>query len=135
MNHWVICLPREDLEHCIAIGTIGLGREQTINKVKKGDSVACVVTKEKPWKIIAVGNAGTDYYVDNSPVFKKSGSFIDRFDLSAARLQPETNFFELIDRLDLITKTEYWSVYFKSGIAKLSDHDWQILSELVAAPV
>jgi len=63
MNHWIICLPREDMEHCIKLGTFGLNRKHTLGQVKAGDKVACYITKES--KIIALGEATSDYYLDD----------------------------------------------------------------------
>ena len=129
MNSWLICLPREDMEHCIRIGTIGLGRPQGISKVQAGEGVVCIITKEKPWKIAAIGKASSDYYVDEKPIFRKEGTFIDRFDFSAKKLNPEPSFADLIDQLAFITKKESWPAYFKSGIVRLNEADWKVLSE------
>lgn len=117
------------MEHCVSIGTIGLGRPQGISKVREGDGVVCVITKEKPWRIVAIGRATSDYYVDEQPVFRKQGTFIDRFNFRAEKLNPEPSFAELIERLDFITKKESWPAYFKSGIVRLTDADWHVLAE------
>lgn len=128
MNYWLICLPREDMTHCISIGIFGLGRRQTISNVKEGDKVACVITKEKSgWKVIGLGEATSDYYADDKDVFKKPGSFIDRFNFRAENLNPEISFVDVLDKLSFITKPEYWPVYFKTGIVKMSAADWQTI--------
>lgn len=125
MNYWLICLPREDIEHCVAIGVFGLSRKHTISQVLNGDKVACLVTREKDWKVIALGEAVSDYYIDDKTVFKKPGIFVDRFDLRAQRLKPEVSFTPFIEKMSFITKPAYWPVYFKNSIVKLSANDWQ----------
>ena len=129
MSFWLICLPREDIERCVSIGTIGLGRPQGISKVRQGDGVVCLITKEKPWKVLAIGSATSDYYVDEKPVFRKQGTFIDRFDFTAETLNPEPSFAELIDRLNFLRKKESWPAYFKSGIVRLTDADWRVFMD------
>ncbi|MBA3858307.1 MAG: hypothetical protein C0507_15490 [Cyanobacteria bacterium PR.3.49] len=135
MSYWIICLPREDMLHCIDIGVFGLRRPQAISHVKEGDKVVCVVTREKTWKVIAIGEATSDYYVDDEDVFKQPGMFIDRFKFKIQRLKPELSFPDFINKLSCITKPQYWTVYFKNGIAKLSKEDWVLFCEASSLPV
>jgi hypothetical protein len=135
VNYWLVCLPREDLLHCIDIGVFGLGRRQTISNVHKGDLVGFLVTKEKPWKLVSVGRATSDYYVDDKNVFKKPGSFVDRFNFTATLLNPEVPFSEIIGKLSFISKPEYWPAYFKTGIVKLSAADWDAIESATTRPI
>lgn len=132
MSNWIVCLPREDISHCLKISIFGLSRSHTISKVRDGDNVAFVVTKEKPWKLVALGKATGDYYVDDSQVFKKTGTFPDRFRFNAQGFQTEPDFQSLVPELDVVTQPQYWPVYFKMGILEVSDADWHKLSALAA---
>lgn len=127
MNYWLICLPREDLDRCIEIGTFGLGRKNIIAGVKKGDKVVCCAGKGD-WKIIALGEATSDYYLDDKSVFLKQGSYVDRFRFKATHLQPELDLHSVIDRLSFVTNLAYWAVYFRNGIAKISKDDWNLIN-------
>jgi predicted RNA-binding protein len=133
MNYWMICLPRQDMEHCMRIGVFGRGSARTINQVKTGDLVACIVTKEKEWKVVGLGEATSDYYLDESSVFQSSALIVDRFNFKAKTLKPERSFKPLIDRLSFITKPEFWPVYFKNGMVKLDAEDWILVEELCQA--
>jgi predicted RNA-binding protein len=130
MNYWLVCLPREDMLHCISLGTFGRGGKQTISGVRSGDSVACLVTKEKPWKIIGIGEATSDYYVDDRNIFKNEKLIVDRFDFKIQHLDNEVTFDNLIPKLKFITQPTYWPVYFKKGIIKLTQEDWNVLNGL-----
>ncbi len=130
MNYWLIAYPREDMEHCIKIGTFGLGRKWILGHVKEGDGIVCVATKGD-WKVIALGVATSDYYVDASQIFKKNGVFPDRFNLKASPLlENEFDLKQIMADLSFVTKIEYWPVYFKSSVAKLDVHDWKLLTDL-----
>lgn len=133
MSYWIICLPREDMLHCLRIGTFGLGRRQTICNVEKGDKVVCIVTREKEWKIVGIGDVVSDYYVDDKSIFQKEGIFPDRFDFMAEPLKREVPFSALVGTMSFITKPEYWNVYFRTGIVKISSSDWNSLERAVSA--
>ncbi|MBY0548067.1 MAG: EVE domain-containing protein [Candidatus Obscuribacterales bacterium] len=130
MSNWLVCLPREDMEHCVKVGVFGLKRKNVISQVQSGDRVACVVTREKEWKVIALGEAVSDYYLDDSSVFLQPGSFVDRFKFKAKKLKPEISFADLIPKMDFIKKPEYYSAYFKNGIVKLSEREWKAISDV-----
>lgn len=125
MNHWLLCLPREDIENCIARGTFGLGRKYILGSVSKGDCVVCCAGKGD-WKVIAFGTVTSNYYVDDEPLFLKPGHFPDRFDFSAEKLQPdqEIDLMSVIDRLEFVKSLAYWAVFFRNGIVKISPTDW-----------
>lgn len=125
MKYFLIALPREDMEHCIKVGIYGLSRKQVISKVSRGDKIACYVTKE--YKVIALGEAISDYYIDDEPVFRTPGMYIDRFKFSVGKLAPELNFMDFIDRLSFIKNQAYWSVYLRNGIVEMADKDWALL--------
>jgi predicted RNA-binding protein len=131
LNYWIIALPREDMEHCIKIGTFGLNRKGTLGRVKKGDKVACYITKEN--KIIALGEATSDYYMDDKRVFKASGMFPDRFDFKATLLgaDNEVNIKTMVDDLSFITNKYYWSVYFRTGVAHIPEMDWKVIENRI----
>lgn len=126
-NFWIICLPRPDMEHCIEVGTFGLNRKHIMGRVKAGDKVACYITKE--CKIIALGEATSDYYMDTKKIFKADGLFPDRFDFKAEKLpkERELDFKMMVDDLQFITNKVYWTVYLRSGIAKLPKADWKLI--------
>lgn len=125
MNYWLICLPRTDMKHCLAIQTFGLARKILIGNVAEGDKVVCCAGKGD-WKIIAVGEATSDYYVDDEAVFLAEGLFPDRFKFTARKLQKETEIIPLLDQLSFVTNLTYWAVYFRNGIAKISKEDWDL---------
>ncbi len=132
MNYWIIALPRPDMEHCIKIGTFGGQRKGMIGRVEKGDKVACYVTKE--YKIIALGEVTEGYYMDDSKVFLRDGTYPDRFDFKAEKLQTEEelDFMQVIDRMSFITNLAYWSAYFRTGIVQAKKSDWQTLEQAIA---
>lgn len=127
MKYWLICLPKADLEHCIKIGTFGLARKHLIDQVKQGDSIICCAGKGD-WKVIATGQATSDYYVDVDNVFLKEGLFPDRFDFEAESMSSPLDLMKVIDQLSFVTNLAYWAVYFRNGIAKISKEDWNLLS-------
>ena len=63
---------KEDIEQCIRIGTFGLDRKHILGHVATGDSVVCCAGKGD-WKIIGLGVAVSDYYVDDKNIFLKEG--------------------------------------------------------------
>jgi hypothetical protein len=128
MNYWLICLPREDLVHCAKVGTFGLTRKHILAKVQSGDKLVCLAGKGD-WKFLADGETTSDYYVDDKQVFLKEGHFIDRFDFKATFLSKELDLMSIIDQLSFVTKIEYWAVYFRSGIVKISEKDWLLISK------
>lgn len=132
MNYWMLCLPREDLEHCMKIGTFGIERRHIITKVAKGDKVVCCAGKGD-WKIIAIGDATSDYYVDTDKVFLKPGTFPDRFDFSARKLPKEMDLIAILDQLSFVTNLVYWAVFFRNAIAKMSKEDWELISRQTVA--
>lgn len=131
MNYWIIGLAREDMEHCIKVGTFGMNRKNTIDKVQVGDKVACYVTKE--CKIIAIGEVTESYYMDTKKIFKAEGVFPDRFDFKATLLgsKNEIDFKTMVDDLQFITNKFYWTVYLRNGIAKLTPQDWKLIEAKV----
>lgn len=128
MNHWIIALPREHMEHCIAIGKFGLNRKWILGRVQKHDKVACYITKE--FKIIGLGEITEPYYVDDSKVFKADGMFPDRFDFTASQLprDEEVDFISMIDQLSFIKNVAFWSVYLRSGVVQISADDWSLIA-------
>lgn len=132
MNHWLICLPREDLEHCMRIGTFGLKRKHILGHVIKGDPVVCCVGKGE-WKIIGLGSATSDYYLDDKKCFLKEGDFPDRFDFKSEKLaaDQELDIKQIIDQLSFVKDLAYWAVFFRNGIVKMSKHDWELISKQI----
>lgn len=135
MNYWIIALPREDMEHCINIGTFGLNRKWVLGKIQPGDKIACYITKEN--KIIALGETTSDYFMDTKKIFKSEGLFPDRFNFKANLLDKgnEIDFKSLIDDLSFITNKYYWPVYFKSGIKQIPEPDWKLIESKTLARV
>lgn len=132
MSNWIVCLPRDDIKHCLEVSTFGLSRSHTISRVRDGDRVAFVVTKEKPWRLLALGKVVGDYYIDVTPVFKRQGAFPDRFKFEILRtLKDEPDFQSLLIHLKAITRPEYWPVFFKMGILQIADSDWKQIEERV----
>lgn len=121
------------MERCIKVGTFGLRRKHFIANVRKGDKVVCCAGKGD-WKIIAVGAATSDYYMDTDKVFLQDALFPDRFDFRAEKLARDFDLMSVIDRLSFVTNLAYWAVFFRNGIAKMSEQDWKMISgERVAA--
>ncbi len=127
MNYWILCLPREDIDRCIKIGVFGLERRNVIAKVAEGDKIVCCAGKGD-WKILAVGLATTDYYVDIEKVFLKPGVFPDRFNFTAQKLPAEIDVLPLLPKLSFVTNINYWAVFFRNGIAKMSEQDWELIA-------
>ncbi len=67
------------------VATFGLPRKHILGSVTKGDLIVCCAGKGD-WKIIGLGAATSDYYVDDKIVFLKEGYFPDRFDFKAEKL-------------------------------------------------
>lgn len=133
MNYWLLCLPREDMEQCMRTGTFGLARKHVIGQVVKDDPVVCCAGKGD-WKIIALGKTVSDYYVDDSKVFLKEGSFPDRFDFKAETISKarETDIMSIIDQLSFVKDLAYWAVFFRNGIVKMSKQDWDLIRTLTS---
>lgn len=114
------------------IGTFGLNRKYMLGQVCKGDKVVCCAGKSD-WKIIGIGTATTDYYVDDTKVFLADGIFPDRFDFSAEPIKKnsELDLMRVIDDLSFVTNVTYWSVFFRSGIVKMQERDWQLLKKTI----
>lgn len=135
MNHWIIALSREDMEHCIKVGKFGLNRKHILGRVEKGDKVACYITKE--YKVIAFGEVTEPYYVDDAKVFKGEGLFPDRFDFKAKQLpsDQEIDFMSLVDKMSFIKNLAYWSAHFRNGIVQISADDWKVIAANAKTPV
>lgn len=134
MNYWLLSLPREDMEQCIKVGTFGLSRKHILGHVEKNDAVACCAGKGD-WKIIATGTVTSAYYMNDSKIFLKDGLFPDRFDFKAEKFSKANEFdlISIIDKLSFVTNLAYWSVYFRNGIVKLSNSDWELLRKSIAS--
>ncbi len=128
MNYWIICLPRLDMEHCIKQKVFGLGRKNLISSVMQGDKIACCAGKGD-WKIIAIGESTSDYYVDDQDVFLKKGNYPDRFSFEATSLQKEFDIKTIMEDLSFVTNLAFWAVYFRNGIAKISEADWKMIQK------
>ncbi len=129
MSYWILSLPRADMEHCIRIGTFGMKRKYLLGRVKKGDGIACYVTKD--YKIIGLGEVTSPYYMDDSDIFKSEGVFPDRIDIKAGTLSPELDFISIIDKLQFIKNLAYWTVYMRNGIVEIPEHDWKVINNAV----
>jgi hypothetical protein len=129
LRYWIIALPREDMEHCLKIGAYGMNRKSPLNKVEKGDGIACYVTKDR--KIIATGSVTEGYYLDDAKIFKKDGVFPDRIKFKAEKFKSaeEFDFVSIVDQLKLTTNIVYWSVYLRSGFVEISKQDWDLIKQ------
>ena len=130
MNYWLLCLPREDLEHCIKVGTFGLQRKHILGHVKQGDRVICCAGKGD-WKIIGTGTADSDYYIDDKKVFLAEGIFPDRFDFSSERLAKELDLMLVIDQLTFVKNLAYWAVFFRNGVVRAAKSDWDLIQKSI----
>ena len=132
MNSWILALPREDMEHCIKIGVFGKNQKGMLGQVKAGDNIVCYITKEN--KIIALGEAVSDYYMDDTPVFKATeGVFPDRFKFKAKALPAnrQVDLKTMVDDLEFIGNKAYWSVYLRGGMNKVTAKDWKLIQNRV----
>ena len=125
MKYWLISLPREDTEHCIKLGVFGRSQRHVLGKVEQGDKLAFYVTKDR--KIVALGEATSEYYYDEKKIFHADGVFPHRFDFKAERLSAEYDFMQIIDRMSFITNLAYWSVYLRLGLKEISRDDWKLI--------
>jgi len=59
--------------------------------------------------------------------------FLDRFDFKASPLSKgqELDFKAMVDDLNFITNKFYWTVYLRSGIAKIPPEDWSLIESKV----
>lgn len=125
------------MEHCVRVGTFGLSRKHILGSVEPGDKVACYATKE--YKIIALGEATSTHYLDDSAVFLREGVYCDRIDFKASLLgqDNELDFMTIIDQMNFIKNLAYWSVYFSKGIVEITEHDWKVIAKKAkrSAPV
>lgn len=133
MNYWLICLPREDIEHCMNLGTFGLSRKHIVNQVKKGDSVLCCAGKGD-WKVIGTGAATSDYYLSVDKVFLKDDYFPDRFDFTSTLLSAddELDLKPILSELNFVKDLKYWAVFFRNGIVKLTEEDYLLIRERIS---
>lgn len=131
MNSWILCLPREDMEHCIKIGLFGATKKGSMGKVKKGDKLVCYVTKD--CKIVGIGEATSDYYMDDAPKFRAEGSYPDRFNFKANKLkkEEEISIKDIVDDLSFVTNKAYWSVFFRMSFRGLPENDFNLVRKLV----
>lgn len=120
------------MERCIEVGTFGLSRKHILGRVSDGDKVACCAGKGY-WKIIALGVATSDYYIDDRKVFLQEGLFPDRFDFAAERLpiDRDLDIMSIIDQLSFVKNVAYWAVFFRNGIVQMSKQDWDLMSRKV----
>jgi len=131
MDYWFLTLPREDIEHCIRIGTFGLKQKHILHKLHCGDGVACCTTKGD-WKIIALGRVTETYYTDDSRIFLNASvhaSYPHRFKFQAEMLpeDAEIDAKPVIAAFSFVSKPEYWGAYFQNGIRGLSKEDWHCI--------
>jgi predicted RNA-binding protein len=130
MNYWMICLPREDMEHCIKKGVFGATRCGPLKNAKKGDKLVCYISKE--CKIIALGELTSDYYMSDENVFRSEGSFPDRFNFKANLLgrDKEIDIKSTIDDLTFVTNKACWSVFFRLSNRRIPKEDFTHLEKL-----
>jgi predicted RNA-binding protein len=83
LNYWIVALPREDMEHCIKIGTFGLNRKYVLGRIQPGDKLACYITKE--CKIISFGEVTSEYCMDTKKIFKEDGFLQEHFPVSESK--------------------------------------------------
>ena len=132
MNYWFLCLPRADMEQCMAVGTFGLNRKFILGQVAEGDKVICCAGRGD-WKIIGYGTASSNYYVDDRKIFLSDGLFPDRFDFTATKLSTakELDVKSIIDQLGFVKDLAYWAVFFRNGIVKMSKLDWDLIGDQI----
>lgn len=138
MRYWLIAILRDDLEHCIKIGTYGRKNSSKLADVKVGDGIVCYACRES--KIIALGCVTKAYYVDKKRAFKcqqgdrfrygreSEEQFEHRIDFSAGLLEPEIDFKQLIRQLGFIKKPDSWHAYIRRGFAEILEKDWELIS-------
>lgn len=133
MNYWMICLPREDMEHCINIGTFGARVRGVLRKARKGDKILCYISKE--CKIIAAGELISDYYMSDDKIFRADGDFPDRFDFKSEKFksQNELDIRSVINDLLFVTNKAYWSVFFRLSNRVINKHDYEMILAKVKA--
>ena len=136
MNYWLLCIPREDMEQCMKVGTFGLSRKHILGNVVKDDMVVCCAAKGD-WKVIGSGTAKSDYYVDIEKIFLAEGNFPDRFDFTSERLpkSQELDLMLIIDQLSFVKNLAYWPVFFRNGIVRLTKSDWVLIQKSIASNV
>lgn len=132
VNYWLICLPRNDLEQCMRVGTFGLARKHVLGHVNNGDQIVCCAGKGD-WKVIGLGKTISDYYMDDTKIFLKDGYFPDRIDIRTEKFarEKEIDLMSIIDQLSFVTKPAYWAVFFRNGIVKISKQDWDLIADQV----
>lgn len=129
MNYWLISLPREDLANCIKHGVFGRDGRGSLPKIRRGDKIVCYVTKD--CRVIALGEATSEYYMDDAPVFLKEGLFPDRFKFKAKFLSPEKEIGirSILDDLHFVTNKYYWSIFFRSSLRMIPENDYNTIAK------
>jgi hypothetical protein len=130
-TNWIIALPRADINHCLKVGMFGLSRKNVINRVRSGDKILCLATGGGNWSFVASGHATSDYFLDVEPIFLRADIFPDRFKLQATKFRSEIPFAKVVSRLALIKRPEYYAVYFRNGIAEITEQDWDCIMDSV----
>ena len=115
------------------------GRENSIKRVKKGDKAFIYlmqeVIKDKtiPTRIVGLFEVASDPFTSSERIFK------DRLYPNRVRLKPilvlEEKYLEfkpLVPKLSFIKNKNYWSGYFRSGLVRISDRDYEILKSELA---
>lgn len=130
MNYWILALPRVDMEHCMKVGVFGLKRKNQLDKMKIGDKLVLLATKEA--KVLGFGEVTKEYYVDDAKVFlaqTQRDVFPDRIGFKAKSLSKaeEIDFKGLIYDLSFIKSPLYWGAHLLSGICKIPDKDYELI--------
>lgn len=132
MNYWILALPRVDMEHCIKVGVFGLKRKNQLDKMKSGDKLVLLATKEA--KVLGFGEVTKEYYIDDAKVFLAQTQrevFPDRIGFKATALgkAEEIDFKELIYDLSFIKTPLYWGAHLISGVCKIPEKDYDLIVE------
>ncbi len=103
-----------------------------LGQVRVDDDIACCAGKGE-WMIVGIGKASSEYFIDDRKKFLGNGLFPDRFEFRAKQLASsnEVSLIEILDKLSFVSNIAHWSVYFRNGIVKISDHDWDLIASLV----
>ncbi len=144
MSYWIFVTNEQNWKVVKEKNVWGLpkGRENSIKRVKKGDKAFIYLMQEAtkdrtiPTRIVGLFEVESDPFTSSERIFK------DRLYPNRVRLKPilvlERKYLEfkpLVPKLSFIKNKLRWSGYFRSGLVKIPERDYNLIktkiSELV----
>lgn len=108
--------------------------KKVIESVRKGDKLVFYVIQSKeddkklPSRIVAVYEAASESYYDDTPLFKsyKRKMFPYRIKIKPIKIAKDPIIFKnLVDKLSFIRNKRYWTVYFRRAMFEIPSEDFE----------